>query len=143
MKQLVDAIVQRYNKGTTPECVALRVQCRAFYPRRMPQHPDWPCVMADVDTPSTTDHVMQATGPTGLYEGGQVKLTIFVADTTDEGAERAEVVYQLVTAAFDNADLTMANYRTVSLLRQGQHLLPDPDGGWLYHVLYKFYIGRK
>lgn len=142
MKQLVDAVIERY-QADVPECAALREVCRAFYPYRTPQHPDWPCVTVDIDTPTTSQHVMQATGSTSLYEEGQLKLTIFAADDTMDGATRVNQVYELLVPAFDNVVLDMPDYRTVMILRRGQHLMSDPDGGWIYHVLYDFIIGRR
>ena len=68
-----------------------------------------------------------------IVEGTVVQFSIW---SDAASAEEPLTIYKLLDDAFDGATLEIAGGRTLSVLRQSNNLLEDPDGGWHYQADY-------
>jgi hypothetical protein len=62
-------------------------------------------------------------------------------DEDDLSPDAVIAIYNSLTALFDDAELTLAGYSSISIDRQSETLLRDPVyGGWHYHISYEIQL---
>jgi hypothetical protein len=125
MTDLFTAIITRY------EAVSLSASLTGLYNTQAPQDVTFPYGVFQLisDTPDWTF--------SENFENILLQFNLF-SDTSDP-VEICDL-FELLKTAFDFLELSVANYETVSMIRENANL--TRDGYWQYNVTYRILLQR-
>lgn len=129
MRVLAESIMAKYNASAMADTFDL-------YHQRAPEGTRLPYI-----TFFFVDGVPQDTFDNKYIESWRVQFSCW-SDKRDDPGEAMDM-YELLRAVFDRATLTVAGYNAISMQRETQRPIQDPDGGWQYMVEYMAIIQEK
>jgi len=128
MKALIEGLVTHYAATG-----ALAASCSGLHATLAPAGVDPPIAAWTMvsDAPDKTSDSFE--------DAYLIQLTIYSAD--DQPNEACDLMV-LLKAAFDEEALTLGTGQLVTMVRENERLIADPDKGWLYSVDYRCLCSR-